>query len=71
MREEMVAEYANNGIIKYYRKTEDFKDSKYPRKHSTEYKSPVVSWTSTKEAITLEDAKGNTIHTWKVICGKK
>ena len=39
----MVAEYANNGIVKYYRKTEDFNDSKYPRKHVTHYKSPVVS----------------------------
>ena len=28
----MVATYANNGIIKHYRKTDDFKSNKYPKK---------------------------------------
>tara|TARA_X000001316_G_C889732_1_gene11909 strand:- start:119 stop:331 length:213 start_codon:yes stop_codon:yes gene_type:complete len=67
----MVATYANNGIIKHYRKTEDFKDHKYPKKHAKDYKSPVVSWHSTREEVTLEDAKGNPVHTWKVICEEK
>ena len=67
---DMVAEYANNGIIKHYRKTEDFKRSKYPTKHVKDYKSPVVAWKSSREPITIKDAKGNNVDTWKVVCNK-
>ena len=67
---DMVATYANNGIIKHYRKTDDFKSNKYPKKHAKDYRSPVVAWRSTREPLVIEDAKGNNINTWKVVCNK-
>ena len=40
------------------------------KKHAKDYRSPVVAWRSTREPLVIEDAKGNNINTWKVVCNK-